>query len=261
MTDRTSASREQVHPGTGTQITDPRGDHHDNVSRRERGRACCLGQHRRPESMRTKLKDALFRLGTGIHRALFSISKGRIFGTVLRMPVVKLVTTGRTSGKERTTMLTVPIVDGERLVLVASFGGDDRHPAWYRNLQANPEVRVTMTGSTRSMVARVASDEEKAQLWPRIVATARCTPATSRRPNGQSRWSSSTRDSRAVSRQQPAIEPGVGTRPHLVGEAVAARIDAQVKALAAVSGDVRWARYVERIVQPVDRKDAIGRRR
>jgi deazaflavin-dependent oxidoreductase (nitroreductase family) len=39
-------------------------------------------------------------------------------------------------------MLVVPIVDSDRLVLVASSGGDDRHPAWYLNLQANPEVRV-----------------------------------------------------------------------------------------------------------------------
>ena len=122
--------------------------------------------------MRTRLKDAWFKLITGVHRALFTISKGRVLGTVIGMPVVKLTTTGRTSGKERPTMLTVPIVDDERLVLVASFGGDDRHPAWYRNLQVNPDVLATIAGSTRSMVARVASDEEKAQLWPRIVATA-----------------------------------------------------------------------------------------
>src|SRR4051812_12516344 len=78
-------------------------------------------------SARTKLKDVLLRVATGVHRALFTVSKGRLFGRVLGMPVVKLVTTGRRSGRERTTMLTVPIVDGERLVLVASFGGDDRH--------------------------------------------------------------------------------------------------------------------------------------
>ena len=51
------------------------------------------------------------------------------------MPLVELVAIGRESGKERSTMLAVPIVDSDRLVLVASFGGDDRHPAWYLNLQ------------------------------------------------------------------------------------------------------------------------------
>ena len=116
------------------------------------------------------LKDAFFRVGTGLHRALFRISKGRFLGRALGMPVLELTTTGRRSGKERSTMLTAPIVEGGRLVLVASFGGDDRDPAWYRNLRANPNVRVTTLGATRDMIARVAIDEEKAGLWPAIVA-------------------------------------------------------------------------------------------
>jgi deazaflavin-dependent oxidoreductase (nitroreductase family) len=115
-------------------------------------------------------KDAFYKVGTGIHRALFNASKGRILGKAFGMPVAELVTTGRRSGKERSTMLAVPITEGDRLVLVASFGGDDRHPAWYLNLQANPEVRVTTSGSTRTMIARIASKEERAELWPRITS-------------------------------------------------------------------------------------------
>jgi deazaflavin-dependent oxidoreductase (nitroreductase family) len=53
---------------------------------------------------------------------------------------------------------------------VASFGGDDRHPAWYLNLRANPEVRVTIAGSTRTMIARIATEEERAELWPQIIS-------------------------------------------------------------------------------------------
>src|SRR5215210_5467310 len=86
------------------------------------------------------------------------------------MPLIELVTTGRRSGKERSTILSVPIIDGDRLVLVASFGGDDRHPAWYLNLQANPEVRATRAGSSRTMIARSATEEERAELWPRITS-------------------------------------------------------------------------------------------
>jgi deazaflavin-dependent oxidoreductase (nitroreductase family) len=67
-------------------------------------------------------------------------------------------------------MLAAPIVEDGRLVLVASSGGDDRQPAWYRNLNANPQVRVTITGSTRTMIARTATDQERAQLWPQITA-------------------------------------------------------------------------------------------
>src|SRR5215208_5816242 len=117
-----------------------------------------------------KSKDAFYKVGTGIHRAVFNASKGRIFGKAFGMPIVELVTTGRRSGKERSTMLAVPIVDSDRLVLVASFGGDDRHPAWYLNLQANPEVRTTTAGSTRTMIARTATEEERAELWPQITS-------------------------------------------------------------------------------------------
>ena len=116
-------------------------------------------------------KDAFYKMGTHIHRAIFRVSKGRIFGKTSGMPFIELLTTGRRSGKERATMLSVPIVEGERLVLVASFGGDDRHPVWYLNLQANPEVRVTMAGTTRAMIARTATQEERAELWPRITSS------------------------------------------------------------------------------------------
>jgi deazaflavin-dependent oxidoreductase (nitroreductase family) len=117
-----------------------------------------------------KSKDTLHRIATGIHRAVFRASRGRILGEVVGLPVAELVTIGRRSGKERSTMLAVPIVEADRLVLVASFGGDDRHPAWYLNLRANPQVRATIAGSTRVMVARTAADEERARLWPQITS-------------------------------------------------------------------------------------------
>jgi deazaflavin-dependent oxidoreductase (nitroreductase family) len=121
--------------------------------------------------MGTRAKDLLYRLSTGLHRAAFSASKGRLFGRAMGMPVVELITTGRRSGSERSTMLTVPIVEDGRFVLVASFGGDDRNPAWYLNLRANPKVQAVMAGRTRRMVARTATSEERAALWPRIIAT------------------------------------------------------------------------------------------
>jgi deazaflavin-dependent oxidoreductase (nitroreductase family) len=58
-------------------------------------------------------------------------------------------------------------------VVIASYGGDDRHPTWFLNLRDDPKVEVTMDGKTRSMRARVASPEEKAKLWPRVVAAHR----------------------------------------------------------------------------------------
>ncbi|MGH9114287.1 MAG: nitroreductase/quinone reductase family protein, partial [Acidimicrobiales bacterium] len=73
----------------------------------------------------------------------------------------------------RTTMLTAPVVDGTRVVLVASKGGDDRDPDWFRNAVAHPDVELTVvaTGETRKVRARVATPEERAELWPRVVAS------------------------------------------------------------------------------------------
>ena len=88
------------------------------------------------------------------------------------MPVYKVTTTGRTSGKPRTVMLTSPIRDGDTVVFVASKGGDDRDPDWYRNMVANPEFTAETVdgGGPVALVARTAAAKEKAELWPRIVA-------------------------------------------------------------------------------------------
>ena len=60
--------------------------------------------------------------------------------------------------------------DGDRLVLIASNAGQDHHPAWYLNLTANPTVTVRRSDDTRTMRARVATPDERAELWPRVVA-------------------------------------------------------------------------------------------
>ena len=57
------------------------------------------------------------------------------------------------------------------MVLVASKGGHSDHPDWYRNLTADPRVEITRDGDTTPMVARTATPEERAELWPRIVAS------------------------------------------------------------------------------------------
>lgn len=86
------------------------------------------------------------------------------------MPVVELTVTGRKSGKEHTVMLTAPVVNDDRVVLVASKGGADEDPQWYRNLVANPDVWITVGGERRPMRARTATPGERAALWPRCVA-------------------------------------------------------------------------------------------
>ncbi len=116
-------------------------------------------------------KDVVAKLATQFHRALYRVSNGKILGNAFGMPVLELETTGRKSGKPRTTMLTSPVHDDERMVLVASYGGDDRHPAWFLNLRDNPTVKVTTNGETKTMTARVATADEKAELWPQVTAS------------------------------------------------------------------------------------------
>jgi deazaflavin-dependent oxidoreductase (nitroreductase family) len=115
-------------------------------------------------------KDAIAKAITSFHRLVFDMSKGKVAGKASGMPVVKLTTVGRKSGKPRTTMLTTPLEEGDNVVLVASYGGDDRDPMWYSNLVANPDVEVVMNGSKRTMRAEVAEGEERTRLWEALTA-------------------------------------------------------------------------------------------
>lgn len=120
--------------------------------------------------MSNPLKDAVAKGMNVLHRSLLEVSGGRIGGSIGGMPAVKLTTTGRKSGKPRTVMLTSPLRHGDDIVLVASYGGDDQHPAWYLNLRENPAVTIEMEGRTFTAEARTATEAEKAQLWPEITS-------------------------------------------------------------------------------------------
>ena len=116
-----------------------------------------------------------------VHRLVLRLSGGHVLRTAFGMAVVELHTTGRKSGQPRSTMLTAPVISQDRVVLVASKGGDDRDPDWYRNLVANPQVELTIAGQRRPMLARQASAEEKTELWPAVVAAYRGYAAYQRR--------------------------------------------------------------------------------
>jgi F420H(2)-dependent quinone reductase len=112
------------------------------------------------------------RVATGAHVAIYRASKGRVAGSMGGHPLVLLTTTGRRSGKQRTTpVMSFPHDDG--LVVIASNGGSDRMPSWYHNLSAHPQGQVQSGAQVRTMTARTASPTEKAQIWPGIVAAAK----------------------------------------------------------------------------------------
>jgi deazaflavin-dependent oxidoreductase (nitroreductase family) len=110
-------------------------------------------------SVQHHLADIGLRTMSQVHRAILHMTGGRVLGSAFGMPVVELQTVGRKSGLARTTMLTTPLIEGERIVLVASKGGDDRDPDWYRNLMAHPDAELTMAGQHRLVRARRASPE------------------------------------------------------------------------------------------------------
>ncbi len=119
-------------------------------------------------------RDLLSKTVNAFHKTLVAVSGGRLGHHIGNLPVVKLTTTGRKSGQPRTVMLTAPIHGDGRYVLVASKGGDDRDPDWYRNLVANPGITLETIGGEGpvAFTARTATADEKAELWPRIVTEA-----------------------------------------------------------------------------------------
>ncbi|HEX7625643.1 MAG TPA: nitroreductase family deazaflavin-dependent oxidoreductase [Gaiellaceae bacterium] len=103
------------------------------------------------------------------HLLVQRVSRGRLLGHVAGMPVLLLTTTGRRSGKPRTTPLTF-FREGSDLVVIASNGGADRAPDWSRNLEQNPRAVVRIGSDEIVVSARVATGEERTRLWDGITA-------------------------------------------------------------------------------------------
>jgi F420H(2)-dependent quinone reductase len=103
-----------------------------------------------------------------IDRRLLKWSNGRL-SVAIGQPVALLEIVGAKSGElKRTPLLFTP--DGEDMIVIASRGGDTRHPAWFHNLKKNPELKVYAPRRTGDYVARVASGEERKRLWDKAVA-------------------------------------------------------------------------------------------
>jgi deazaflavin-dependent oxidoreductase (nitroreductase family) len=114
--------------------------------------------------------DLQLKIMNRLHRTLLTVTGGRVGNSFFGMPSLQLTTIGRKSGDPRKVMLTAPIIDGDTIVIVASRGGDPTHPAWFLNLRDNPNVEVSLrNGPERPMTAHVATPDERATLWPRVI--------------------------------------------------------------------------------------------
>ena len=120
-------------------------------------------------AVRRKVRRWAIRALSEVHLAAYRLSRGRVLGSVVGMPVLLLTTTGRRSGKARTTPLTF-FRDGTDLVVIASNGGADKAPAWSLNLQQTPHAVVEIGTDKLAVTARAASEQERERLW--VVVTA-----------------------------------------------------------------------------------------
>lgn len=105
-------------------------------------------------------------LGKGlvVHQWLYETTDGRIGASLGGRPMLLLRTVGRRTGQARTNaLLYVP--EGNAYVVTASKGGDPRHPGWFHNLSANPEVEIQIGRDRIPVRARVAEGDERTRLW------------------------------------------------------------------------------------------------
>jgi F420H(2)-dependent quinone reductase len=110
------------------------------------------------------MADLKFRLGGALHKGVYRLTGGKVGGTIAKIPVLLLTTTGRKSGQRRTQpLLYAPA--GEAYAVIASKGGAPQHPLWYLNLQANPQAEVTVGRTTRQVRARDTEGDERERLW------------------------------------------------------------------------------------------------
>jgi deazaflavin-dependent oxidoreductase (nitroreductase family) len=107
---------------------------------------------------------ALTTVNTFIYRA----SGGRVGGSFDRAPVLLLHHVGAKSGQERVAPLLY-LPDGDDVVIVASYGGAPKNPAWFHNLKAHPDTVVELGREKRPVRAEVATGAERERLWAAVV--------------------------------------------------------------------------------------------
>ena len=130
----------------------------------------------RPPQLDSPVVPRVMKVMSRLQVGLYRLTGGRLGGTwrvgsafPWGIPICLLTTTGRKTGVRRTTPLLF-IVDGDHVVVVASQGGLPKHPLWYGNVLANPEVEVQIRSSVRPMRTHVADADERRRLWPLLVA-------------------------------------------------------------------------------------------
>lgn len=113
---------------------------------------------------------AITRYYTRLNVWVFKKSKGRLMKNFPGgAPICVVGMIGKKSGRRREIAL-IYLPHGDNVLLVASQGGLDKHPAWYHNIAANPDIDILFEGTVRQMKARQVGDDEKRELWPVLLS-------------------------------------------------------------------------------------------
>ena len=115
--------------------------------------------------------NLMIRLFWQVHPRIYHWSSGKIGGTLMGLPVLLLTTRGRKSGKPRTKALMYLPYKGN-FVVIASNLGQDHHPMWWLNLQADPTAEVEIAGKTTAVRAREAVGRERQDIWRELTRIA-----------------------------------------------------------------------------------------
>lgn len=118
---------------------------------------------------KTALQRTMVRRLMKLAVLLYRRSGGRIGGTLKGAPVLLLSTTGRKSGKTWTTPLIYQH-DEQRLIVIASNAGCDKHPSWWLNLRSTPRAVVELGRNKIEVTASEASDATRDRLWALMAA-------------------------------------------------------------------------------------------
>jgi len=121
-----------------------------------------------PLPKRGSLQFRAWHTMTQLHVLVYRLTGGRVGGRMVGSQVLLLDHVGRRSGQRRTVPLLY-LPDGDDLVIIASRGGSHQMPAWWLNLQADPETTVQVGSERRTVRAREAEGEERERLWTRAV--------------------------------------------------------------------------------------------
>jgi deazaflavin-dependent oxidoreductase (nitroreductase family) len=121
------------------------------------------------DTLPPKAQTSAWKIFQGSHLAMFRATGGRLGATFGGVTILVLHHVGAKSGRVRVSPLLY-VDDGSNLAVIASKGGHVRHPAWFHNLMAHPDVEVETRDGRREVHARVAEGEERERLWAKAVA-------------------------------------------------------------------------------------------